>query len=53
MSFIENDLIHIYKEINPDNIFKKEKLILLTFTFVMEILFLKIFSNIDLFKKKF
>ena len=54
MSSIENDLIHIYKEINPDNIFQERKINFIDFylhygnTFFEDLL-----SNIDLFKKKF
>ena len=54
MSSIENDLIYIYKEINPDNIFQERKINFIDFylhygnTFFEDLL-----SNIDLFEKKF
>ena len=54
MSSIENDLMHIYKEINPDNIFQERKINFIDFYLHYGNTFFEdLFINIDLFKKKF
>ena len=53
MSSIENDLKYIHKEINPDNIFQKRKINFIDFYLHYGYFFEDLFSNIDLFEKKF
>ena len=54
MISIKNDLIYIYKEVNPDNIFQERKINFIDFYLHYGDTFLEnLFSNIDLFEKKF
>tara|TARA_B100000575_G_scaffold167040_1_gene133609 strand:+ start:176 stop:1768 length:1593 start_codon:yes stop_codon:yes gene_type:complete len=54
MSSIENDLMYIYNEINPGNIFQERKINFIDFYLHYgDTFFENLFSNIDLFEKKF
>ena len=52
MSSIENDLIHIYEEINPDNIFQERKINFIDFYLHYGNTFLKIYLVTLIYLKK-